>query len=285
VTWQLTSHRPLPGSTRVADGYVVRWDRAAVMGIINVTPDSFSDGGRNHSADVALEHARSMVDAGALIVDVGGESTRPGARPVSVDAELDRVIPIVRKLAAAGDVIVSVDTRRAEVAAATISAGAHLINDVSALGDPQMLEVCATTGTPMVLMHMLGTPETMQDDPRYDDVVGEVGDFLCERAERALLGGVPSVMVDPGIGFGKLIEHNLALLDDLPNVGDVPIVVGASRKRFLGELTGLTDPAQRDTASIAVHLHSVRRGAAVIRAHDVAGHVQALAVQAALGLD
>jgi dihydropteroate synthase len=283
LTWQLISHRPMPGAERVLDGYVIRWDRPAVMGVINVTPDSFSDGGKLRTPEDALEHARSMIAAGALIVDVGGESTRPGARPVSLDAELDRVIPVVRKLVAGGDVIVSVDTRRAEVAAATISAGAHIINDVSAMDDRDMLDVCATTGTPMVLMHMRGTPETMQKKPRYDDVVDEVTTFLTERARRAINGGVPSVMVDPGIGFGKTLEHNLELLQHLPDVDGLPVVVGASRKRFLGDLTGVDDPSQRDAASLAVHLHAARRGAAMVRVHDVAGHVQALAVQAALG--
>jgi dihydropteroate synthase len=253
------------------------------MGIINVTPDSFSDGGNLRSTDAAIGHARALAAAGAMIVDVGGESTRPGARPVAIDDELDRIIPVIRKLAADGDVIISVDTRRAEVAAAAISAGAHMINDVSAMSDANMLDVCAGTGTPMVLMHMKGLPESMQHDPRYDDVVEEVTTFLRDRAHRAIAGGVPSVMIDPGIGFGKTLEHNLALIEHLPRVDDIPLVVGASRKKFLGELTGETDPSLRDAASIAVHLHAIRRGAAIVRAHDVAGHMQALAVQAALG--
>jgi dihydropteroate synthase len=253
------------------------------MGIVNVTPDSFSDGGAFLVADTAVAHARSLVAAGALIVDIGGESTRPGSRPIAIDVEVDRVIPVIRELAADGNIVISIDTRRAEVAAAAIAAGAHLVNDISALNDPNMADTCATTGTPMVLMHMLGTPETMQIDPRYDDVVHEVTDFLRERVRVALAAGVPSVAIDPGIGFGKTTAHNLALLRHLPQIDDLPVVVGASRKGFLRDLTGRVDASERDAASIATHLHAIRRGAAMVRVHDVAGHVDAIAVQAVLG--
>jgi dihydropteroate synthase len=256
-----------------------QWQGCAVMGIVNVTPDSFSDGGRYVEADAAYAHARSLLADGADVVDIGGESTRPGAAPVSADDEWRRIAPVVERLTADGDVIVSVDTRRATVARRAIEVGAHVINDVSGLRDPAMVEVCATGGVPVIVMHMQGEPATMQHDPRYDDVVAEVSQWLHQQAEMALAAGIPAVMVDPGIGFGKRLEHNLALLDAIDTLGDhgrLPVLIGASRKRMLGELYGIDQAADRDAASVEVHRQAARKGAAMVRVHDVAAHVAAL---------
>jgi dihydropteroate synthase len=252
------------------------------MGVLNVTPDSFSDGGRFARFDAAVAHGRRLAAEGAAIIDVGGESTRPGATPVRLDIEIDRVVPVVAALAAAVDALISIDTRHPPVAEAAIEAGARLVNDVSGLREAAMVEVCAGAGVPAVAMHMLGDPTTMQVEPAYDDVVEDVSAWLAERRRAALDAGVPAVIIDPGIGFGKTVEHNLALLDAIDRLGDGPVLVGASRKRFIGVVAGVDDPAARDAGSIAAHLHAVRRGAAIVRAHDVGGHVQALAVAAAL---
>ena len=278
---RITAARPMPGGVPAGDGWTVSWSGAAVMGIVNVTPDSFSDGGRFVEVGLAVAHGRQLAVDGALVVDVGGESTRPGAEPAGIATEIDRVRPVIATLVADG-VLVSVDTRWAEVAAAAIAGGAHIVNDVSGLADPEMVIVAAATGTPLVIGHMRGTPATMQDDPTYDDVVVEVTGALRDGAGRALAAGVPSVLVDPGIGFGKTIEHNLALLRALPLDIDHPVVVGASRKGFIGRLTGATAPADRDAGTLAAHLVAAQRGVALVRAHDVAAHVQALAVLAAL---
>jgi dihydropteroate synthase len=253
------------------------------MGVVNVTPDSFSDGGRFVDPDVAIAHALGLVAAGATIVDVGGESTRPGARPVDPAEERRRVLPVIAALAASGDAVVSVDTRHPETATAALDAGAHMVNDVRGLRDPAMRAVCAEAGVPAVVMHMRGEPATMQQAPAYDDVVAEVWGWLGERAGAALADGVPSVLVDPGIGFGKTFAHNLALIRSLPGPDPaMPVLVGASRKRFVRTLGGLDDTTGSDAASIAVHLFAAQRGAAMVRVHDVAGHVQALAADAAL---
>ena len=252
------------------------------MGIVNVTPDSFSDGGLLESAERAIAHARSMAADGALIVDIGGESTRPGSDPVPFEVETARVLPVVRALAEDGNVVISIDTRHPDVAAAAIEAGAHLVNDITGLQDPELVEVCAATGTPVVIMHMQGDPKTMQLDPYYDDVVVEVTAFLRGQAAMALDAGVPSVMIDPGIGFGKTTAHNLSLLRAMPLVDDLPVLIGASRKRFIGELTGRPVARDRDAGSIGVHLDSARRGAAMVRVHDVSGHLAALAMQEVL---
>jgi dihydropteroate synthase len=252
------------------------------MGIVNTTPDSFSDGGQFASDEVAVAHARRLVSQGATIVDIGGESTRPGGQPVPVDEELRRVLPVITALANDGNVLISIDTYKSAVAAAAVEAGAHLVNDVSGLGDPAMASTCGELGVPMVIMHMKGTPATMQNNPVYDDVVAEVSAHLAERADTATRAGVPSVFVDPGIGFGKTLVHNTALLRSLPIEGVFPTLVGVSRKRSIGEWSGVSDPALRDAGSIAAHLDAARRGVAMVRVHDVAGHVQALAVQAAI---
>ncbi|HHC08498.1 MAG TPA: dihydropteroate synthase [Actinobacteria bacterium] len=246
------------------------------MGILNVTPDSFSDGGRYASPEAAVARGRQLAAAGADLVDVGGESTRPGAHPVPVDEELRRVVPVVAALAADG-ICVSVDTRRPEVAAAAIEAGAEVVNDVSGLADPAMRRVCAETGVGVVVMHMRGEPATMQDDPSYDDVVAEVAAFLAERTARAEGDGIERdrIVVDPGIGFGKTGEHNLALLADLGAIVALghPVLVGVSRKRFLGAILAEggfeRPPADRDVASAAAAVAAVLAGASIVRVHDV----------------
>jgi len=264
---------------------VLDWRGALLMGIVNVTPDSFSDGGRYAGPDEAAADAWRQAANGARIVDVGGESTRPGAEPVPLDEELRRVLPVIERLAGAEDLVVSVDTRRPEVARAALVAGAHLVNDVGGLRHPEMRAVCAEAGVPAVVMHMRGTPATMQDDPRYADVVAEVEAFLNERAEAAEADGVPSVAIDPGWGFGKRDEDNLALLRAVPRLaaGGRPVVIGASRKGSIGRWGGASDPLRRDPGSYVVHLAAARAGAALLRVHDVAGHRQALAVQEVLG--
>jgi dihydropteroate synthase len=265
-----------------------------LMGIVNVTPDSFSDGGRFLDADAAVARARALVDQGADIVDIGGESTRPGAEPVPEAEELRRVLPVVERLAVGGlSAQISVDTTKASVARAALDAGASLINDVSAFrADPQMAALVAQSGADCCLMHMLGEPRTMQDDPRYDDVVDDVRAFLEERLEFAVREGVERerIMVDPGIGFGKTESHNLELLrrlSELLTLG-APIVIGTSRKGFLGRIAaragGMADPldaGDRLAGTIASNVLAYERGASVFRVHDVAPVREALAVTAA----
>ncbi len=249
-----------------------------LMGVVNVTPDSFSDGGLYYELDTAVAHALRLVHEGADIVDVGGESTRPGAEPVGLEEELRRVVPVVRDLAATG-VAVSIDTRHAAVAEAAVAAGACLVNDVSGLRDPQMRAVAVRHGVPAVAMHMpVDDPTVMQQHTDYDDVVVHVVAFLRDHAALALAEGVPTVIVDPGLGFGKTIEQNIQLvrrLEELVALGH-PVLVGASRKRFIGVLTGVEQPEGRVAGTLAVHLASVQNGARLVRAHDVAAHRQAL---------
>lgn len=250
----------------------------AVMGVVNVTPDSFSDGGRFLAVDRAVEHGLRLWAQGAAIVDVGGESTRPGAAPVDVQTELARVLPVVRELCAAG-VVVSIDTRHAEVAEATVAVGAAVINDVSGLRSAAMRRVAAASGVTVVVMHApVDDPSTMQQHAVYGDVVGEVVSFLRVQAERARDEGVAEVVLDPGIGFGKTTAHNLDLLRRLDEVVALghPVLVGASRKRFVGEITGVEEADERLAGTLAVHLAAVDRGAAIVRVHDVSEHVQAL---------
>ena len=284
ASFQLKFGFPVPGAVRAAAHWQLSWPSCGVMGIVNVTPDSFSDGGRGPQA--ALSHARHLLDQGALILDIGGESTRPGAAAVDTDTELQRVLPVIRGLAGSGAVI-SIDTMKPEVARAALEAGAHLVNDVSGLRDPAMRAVCAEWGAPACIMHMQGEPRTMQLEPHYRDVVAEVFGYLRSQAQLALAAGVPGVLIDPGIGFGKTPEHNLSLLRALEQLtaGSVPVMVGASRKKFLGHLSGEAQASAetRDAASLALHLHSARRGAALVRVHDVRSHVIGLRVQAALG--
>lgn len=281
--WSICSRRPLPGASLVNGEWVVSWSTCAVVGIVNVTPDSFSDGGVHADATDAIAAGRAQAAAGAMVVDVGGESTRPGAQPVGETEELRRILPVIATLAEDDIVLVSVDTRHPNVAANAVDAGAHLVNDISGLRDPAMVAVCASLGVPVVIMHMQGEPTIMQANPRYDDVVGEVAAFLDEGAHAALDAGVPSVVVDPGIGFGKTVAHNLALLRAFPyRTVAHPVLVGASRKGLIGSIANVPHAADRDSGSIAIHLDAAQRGAAMVRVHDVAGHVQALRVASAL---
>ncbi len=255
-----------------------------IMGVLNVTPDSFSDGGRWCDTDSAVARGVEMFALGADVVDVGGESTRPGASPVSPEEEAARVVPVVAALAPHGRV--SIDTRRREVAVDAVEAGATLINDVSA----SLFEVAADLGVAWAAMHMQGTPETMQNDPHYDDVVGEVGEFLIDKADRARSAGVDEVWIDPGIGFGKTLEHNVALLRhlDVLTSSPYPVLVGTSRKGFLGLLTAGADlpPAtDRLEASIATAVLALERGASMVRVHDVRETVRAARVLAAIAGD
>lgn len=263
-------------------GRRLRWRGPAIMGIVNVTPDSFSDGGDRYDSERAVEAGLEMHEQGALVVDVGGESTRPGAAEVSPGEELARVEPVVAALARAG-VIVSIDSRHPDVVAGALQAGAHLVNDISGLRSPRMRAVAAAAGAPAVLMHMQGEPRTMQHDPSYEDVVAEVGQYLCQGARRALAEGVPGVMVDPGIGFGKTVAHNLQLLNRLELLtADNLVLVGASRKTSIGKLAGVSDPKRRLPGTLVLHLRAAEAGAAMLRVHDVAEHVQALRVWSAL---
>jgi dihydropteroate synthase len=259
-----------------------------VVGVVNVTPDSFSDGGRFLDPDAAVAHGLALRDAGAAVLDVGGESSRPGAEPVAAAEEIARVVPVVRRLSVEAGVPVSVDTTKAAVAAAALEAGAAVVNDISAgRMDPDLLGVVADAGAGFIAMHMLGEPRTMQDDPRYDDVVREVGDFLVERLAVAGDAGIAreSLMADPGIGFGKTVTHNLSLLaatHALATRVEVPLLVGASRKWFLGRLLELDDPAARDDGTLATVVWALDQGAAMVRVHDVQGASRAAALLTAL---
>jgi dihydropteroate synthase len=255
------------------------------MGVLNVTPDSFSDGGLFLDTRAAVAYARGLIEEGAAIVDVGGESTRPGSEGVSLDEELRRVEPVLERLQ---DVAVSIDTSKAEVARRALALGAVMVNDVTALrGDPDLAGAIADSDAYLCLMHMLGEPRTMQEDPRYDDVVSEVAAFLEERLSFAVSAGTPEerICLDPGIGFGKTVEHNLELLARLDEIAALgrPVVVGASRKRFLGRVLGdpeaLTGPV---AAGVAVAVLAFERGAAIFRVHDVREHVEGLRAAQAL---
>ncbi|WP_354701264.1 Dihydropteroate synthase [Paraconexibacter sp. AEG42_29] len=256
-----------------------------LMGVVNVTPDSFSDGGRWIDPAAAIAHGRQLLAEGAGILDVGGESTRPGALPVAADAEIARVVPVVSGLAGL-DVQVSVDTSKASVAAAALAAGASYVNDVTAFrGDPELAGLVADRGCDCCLMHMQGEPRTMQHAPRYGDVVDDVKAFLEGRVAAAVAAGVREdrIQLDPGIGFGKTVDHNLALLarlDELVALG-FPVVVGTSRKSFLGALTGRTEPAERVAATVAANVLAFTRGGRTFRVHDVAAARDALIVAAA----
>ena len=258
------------------------------MGVLNVTPDSFSDGGEWFDHEAAVGRGRELAAQGAAILDVGGESTRPGAAPVAEAEELRRVVPVVRALSAQvpAGVQLSIDTSKARVAAAALDAGATYVNDVTALrGDPAMAELVAAAGCDVCLMHMLGEPRTMQDDPRYDDVVADVRAFLEERLAVAVAAGIAEdrIALDPGIGFGKTAAHNLELLRRIGEIVALgrPVVVGTSRKSFLGRITGRDDPHQRDVGTVATNVLAYERGASVFRVHDVAATRDALAVAAA----
>ena len=280
---ELTFGFPVPSAEKGSHGWTVRWPGCRVMGILNATPDSFSDGGQHLQLDAALATARRMRDAGVFMLDIGGESTRPGAEPVDAATELDRVLPLIRALKD-DNVLLSVDTMKPEVAAEALRAGAHLVNDVTGLRDPAMIRVCADAGAAACVMHMQGEPRTMQQQPTYGDVVAEVHAFLRERADEVKAAGVPSVLLDPGIGFGKTLEHNLSLLRAVGNLtaGTDPVLLAASRKKTIDLIAGVPNAADRDPGSFALHLHAARQGAALVRLHAAAEMVQALKVEAAL---
>ena len=260
-------------------------NQALVMGVLNVTPDSFSDGGRFFDRAAAVEHGLKMWRAGAAIIDVGGESTRPGAQPVLPNDQIARVCPVIEALARSARVEISIDTAKAEVARAAIAAGATIINDISGgRGDEQMFALAAETGAGLILMHMQGTPATMQLAPVYTDVVKEVADFFRQRFAQAVRSGIDPMCIafDPGIGFGKTLQHNLALLAHLPQlrVENRPLVVGVSRKSFLGKISG--GNGNRESATLAMTSLLRERGAQIFRVHDVASNLQALRTTEAL---
>ncbi|HYV50835.1 MAG TPA: dihydropteroate synthase [Dongiaceae bacterium] len=262
-------------------GRVLDGARPLIVGILNVTPDSFSDRGAFASPADALHQAETLVREGADVLDLGGESTRPGAEPVSAEEELRRVMPVLKEALGLG-VPVSIDTYKASVARAALEAGAAIVNDITALGDPEMAETVASFGAGLILMHMQGTPQTMQKDPRYADVVDEVRGFLARRRGVAERGGVPTenIVLDPGVGFGKALEHNLELLarmDELVAMGS-PILVGVSRKRFIGALAGVEEPRDRGPGSLAAMLAARMKGVSIFRVHDAGAARQALTV-------
>src|SRR5215212_975395 len=259
-----------------------------VVGILNVTPDSFSDGGDFFDPEAAAEHAAAMLDEGADMLDVGGESTRPGSDPVSQEEEIRRVVPVLKRiLSVRPEAVISVDTYRSGTAKAALKAGASLVNDVTALrGDPGMVSLIEEAACPVILMHMQGEPKTMQKEPNYQDVVGEVRDFLAERAEYAVAAGVrlENIIVDPGIGFGKNLEHNLALLRNLDALVDLgfPVLIGTSRKSFVERITGVQEARDRVFGTVATTVLAFEQGATFFRVHDVRANRQALAVAEAV---
>ncbi len=266
-------------------GRPLKLDRARILGVVNVTPDSFSDHGAHADADAAVAHGLMLVAEGADALDVGGESTRPGAAEVGVEEEIARVVPVIERLARETTVPISVDTSKPEVMRAAVTAGAGMINDVHALRREGALEAAAELGVPVVLMHMQGEPQTMQDAPHYDDVMGEVRRFLADRIFACELAGIAKsrIVVDPGFGFGKTLEHNLGLLARLDAFADlgVPLMAGMSRKRMIGDITG-RGPGERIAGSAAAHLLAAERGAMLLRTHDVPALRDALALWEAI---
>jgi len=273
---------------------VVEWPRGrldfstgcVVMGVLNVTPDSFSDGGQFFDTNRAIEYGLRMAADGAAIIDVGGESTRPGSASVSTDGQIKRVIPVIEAISKNVDVPISIDTHNFEVAEAALEAGAAMINDITALSDERMGELAAEQQVPVVLMHMQGTPATMQIEPRYEDVVGEVLEFLLSRARRAEDFGVAKnmIFIDPGIGFGKTLEHNLLLLKNLDKFSASPyrVLVGTSRKSFIGKITGKEKPAERIFGTAATVALCLTAGVSIVRVHDVAEMVDVVKVTNAI---
>ena len=258
-----------------------------ILGILNVTPDSFSDGGLYSVTELAIGRAEALIAAGADWIDVGGESTRPGAAAVDVETEMSRVIPVIKKILAKWpNTLVSIDTSKAAVAQAAIDAGAKMVNDVSAMSDPQMAEVVASAGVRIVLMHMPGTPRTMMGMTQYTDVVGEVIEYLRLHANTALTAGIAKdqIVLDPGIGFGKTTIDNLKLINNLAKLQQVgyPVLIGASRKRFVGEISGVVDASERVAGSVGVALAATARGVEMLRVHDVAATKHALQLYIAI---
>ncbi|MGV8942743.1 dihydropteroate synthase [Thermomonas sp.] len=263
-------------------GRIVTLDRPRILGIVNVTPDSFSDHGAHFDADAAVAHGLRLAEEGADILDIGGESTRPGADDVALEEELRRVIPVIERLAKETSIPISIDTSKPEVMRAAVAAGAGMINDVYGLRREGALDAAAELRVPVVLMHMLGEPRSMQDAPQYDDVVGDVHRFLAERIFVAEMAGIDKkkILIDPGFGFGKTTQHNLQLLAQLQRFTElgVPVLAGLSRKRTIRELTGHDDMQARVHGSVAAHLIAAQRGAILLRVHDVAATVDALKV-------
>ena len=263
-------------------GRVLRLDRPQVMGIVNVTPDSFSDGGDHFDVDAAVAHGVRLAEEGADILDVGGESTRPGSESVGAEEEIRRVVPVIERLVRETALPVSIDTWRPEVMRAAVAAGAGMVNDIRALRAEGALETAAALGVPVVLMHMLGEPRSMQEAPEYDDVVADVHRFLAERIFAAEMAGIPRtrLVADPGFGFGKTTQHNVTLLARMERFVElgVPVLAGLSRKRSIGELTGREEAKARVHGSVAAHLIAAQRGAMLLRVHDVAATVDALTV-------
>ncbi len=277
------------------DRAVLKWPRgrldfssgSIVMGVLNVTPDSFSDGGQFFDVGRAVEHGLQMAVDGAAIIDVGGESTRPGAAPVSPEQQIERVVPVIKQLAEKVDVPISVDTYNFEVAKAALNAGAAIINDITALSDSSLAGLAAKQQVPVVLMHMQGTPRTMQVEPKYDDVVSEVRRFLLSRAKRAGEAGIAQdrIFIDPGIGFGKTLEHNLLLLRNIDSfvATGYRVLVGTSRKSFIGQITGKEKPADRIFGTAASVALCAVAGVSIVRVHDVAEMVDVVKVANAIG--
>jgi dihydropteroate synthase len=268
---------------QIADRAIDLSRHSIIIGVLNVTPDSFSDGGEFFSTGKAVEHGRRMAAEGAQVIDVGGESTRPGAEPVSAEEELSRVLPVIVELREMVSALISIDTTKAAVARAALEAGASIINDVTGgRGDPEMMKLAGEKKAAFIIMHMQGTPGTMQTNPHYDDVVGEVADFFRQQYARALECGIDSMAIafDPGIGFGKTVEHNLELLSNLSRlrIHDRPIVVGVSRKSSLGKMIGSAEMNDRLAPTIAFTALLRERGANVLRVHDVKENVAALRV-------
>ena len=284
----VTSNKKIPASITLSGGRVLSFARPLVMGIINVTPDSFSDGGQFLAVDHAVGHALKLIEEGADMIDIGGESSRPGADMTPIEDEIQRVLPVVEQLRAQTDVPISVDTYKAAVAEKALLAGADIINDISALRmDPEMVRVAAQSGAPVVLMHMLGTPQTMQQNPCYDNCVAEIIAFLAQRIAFATQHGVSRgrLIVDPGIGFGKRVQDNLDLLAHIKSFSQfgLPILIGASRKSFIDKVAGAAgSPAERVGGSIAAAVVALMHGASIVRVHDVAVTVEALRVAKAV---
>ena len=263
-------------------GRILKLDRPRVLGIVNVTPDSFADGGEHATLETAVAHGLKLAEEGADALDVGGESTRPGARDVGIDEELRRVVPVVERLARETTLPISIDTSKPEVMRAAVATGAGMINDVYALRRDGALDAAASLGVPVVLMHMQGEPRSMQEAPRYEDVVADVHRFLAERIFAAEMSGIDKkrIVVDPGFGFGKTSAHNLLLLAQFERFTElgVPVLAGLSRKKTIGELTGRDDPHERVHGSVAAAVIAAQRGARLLRVHDVAATVDALRV-------
>ena len=262
-------------------------DTPRIMGILNVTPDSFSDGGLFNAPKAALAHALDMITAGADIIDIGGESTRPGAQTVDNADEINRTAPVIAAIRAGSNVPISIDTRKADVALAALNAGATLVNDVAAMSyDAEMAAMTAKSGAPICLMHASGDPETMQNDPKYDNVLLDVYDFLAARVAEAEAAGIPRdlIVIDPGIGFGKTLEHNLTLLRGLSLFHGLgcPILLGASRKRFIGTIGQAPEARDRTAGSVAVALHGIAQGVQILRVHDTFETSQAMRLQLAM---